>query len=60
MQGVLMQLSSRSLIDVLRSTLRRLNETRELDPGDPKVIHVKVSILESIARLEYRQPNAAA
>lgn len=51
--------SFRSLVEVLRSILRRLEETPELDHRDPKYVGFRECILDSIALLEVRRPHAA-
>jgi hypothetical protein len=51
--------SSRTIAEILRSTLERLDEDPELDRNDPRLIEIRDSILRSIAELEYRQPYAA-
>lgn len=48
-----------TLIDLLRSTLKRLEETPGVGPDDPKLVEVKNSILRSIAELEVRKQDAA-
>jgi len=54
-----MPLFPRSLVQVLRSVLRQLEETPELDSSDPRLAEIKSSILDSIDELEYRRPHAA-
>jgi hypothetical protein len=51
--------TSPTLIELLRSTLTRLEETEGLDPNDPRVVEFKNSILRSIAELELRKSEAA-
>jgi hypothetical protein len=51
--------SSPSLVDLLRSTLRRLVESDNLDPNDPTFMELKSTILRSIAELELRRQEAA-
>lgn len=51
--------NSPSLVDLLRSTLRRLEEADNLDPNDPTLIELKNTILRSIAELELRRHKAA-
>jgi hypothetical protein len=53
------QFSSPTLIDLLRSTLRRLEENPELDPNDPQLQELKSFILLSIAELDLRKQEAA-
>lgn len=50
-----------TLVDVLRSTLRHLEETEELRPDDPALLEIKSSIVRAIADLEIsrQQPYAA-
>ncbi len=48
-----------SLIQLLRSTLRRVEEMPDHDPGDPSSKELKHSILRSIAELELQRENAA-
>jgi hypothetical protein len=55
----MMQFSSPTLIDLLRSTLRRLEENSELDPADPQLRELKGSILRSIAELEIQKTGDA-
>jgi hypothetical protein len=50
---------SPALIQLLRSTLQRLEESSGLDPDDPKLIEFKNSILRAIAELEVQRSNAA-
>jgi hypothetical protein len=47
------------LIELLRSTLKRLEETSGLEPDDPKMVEFKNSILRAIAELELQRSNAA-
>lgn len=49
-----------ALIEILRATLRHLEESEELRPDDPALIEVKSHILQSIAELESRRTAAAA
>jgi hypothetical protein len=51
--------SSRTIAEILRSTLQRLDEDPELDRNDPKLIEIRDSILQSISELEFRHPYAA-
>lgn len=51
--------SAPTLIELLRSTLRRLEESQGVDPNDPTMIEFKNSILRSIAELELRRQDAA-
>jgi hypothetical protein len=51
--------SSPMLIELLRSTLRRLEESQGVDPNDPTMIEIKNSILRSITELEVRRQDAA-
>jgi hypothetical protein len=51
--------STPTLIELLQSTLMRLEETEGLDPNDPRLIEIKNSILRSIAELELRRSEAA-
>jgi hypothetical protein len=46
------KLGSPSLVDLLRSTLKRLAQLEGLRPNDPALQEVKRSILRSIAELE--------
>jgi len=46
-----------TLIDVLRSTLRHLEESEELKPDDPALLEIKGSILRAIAELEIIRMN---
>jgi hypothetical protein len=48
-----------SLIDVLRSTFKQLEQTIELRPDDPALRELKRSILTAIAELEVRKSEAA-
>lgn len=41
-----------TLVDVLRSTLRHLEETEELRPDDPALLEIKNTIVRAIADLE--------
>ena len=50
---------SPALIQLLRSTLQRLEESSGLDPDDPKLVEFKNSILRAIAELEVQRSNAA-
>ena len=50
---------SPKLIELLRSTLRRLEEESGLDPNDPRLQEFKNSILRSIAEMEVRKQDAA-
>jgi len=54
-----MRISSPTLIDLLSSTLRRLEDTPELDPHDPILVEFKRAITRSIAELELRRADAA-
>lgn len=50
----------RELVEILRSTLRHLEETEDLQPDDPALLEIKSSILRAIAELEImRSPSAA-
>lgn len=40
------------LVEVLRSTFRRLEETEELEPNDPALREIKSSILRTMANRE--------
>ena len=51
--------SSPTLLELLCSTLKRLEETEGLDANDPRLVEVKNSILRSIAELELRKSEAA-
>ena len=51
--------SSPTLIQLLRSTLRRLEENSGLDSNDPKLVEFKNSILRAIAELEIQRSDAA-
>jgi hypothetical protein len=55
----MLQYSSPTLLELLSSTLARLEEAEGLDPNDPRLIEVKNSILRSIAELELRKSEAA-
>jgi hypothetical protein len=54
-----MRFSSPTLIDLLRSTLRKLEENPELDANDPQLRELKSTILRSIAELDFRKQDAA-
>lgn len=58
---VVNQLTSRgSLIDLLRSTLRHLEQSEDLDPDDPALIEIKNHILRAIAELDVLHFRSAA
>lgn len=40
------------LIEILRATLRRLEQTQDLSPDDSTLLELKHSILRTIAELE--------
>jgi len=46
------------LIELLRSTLQRLEEELGLEPNDPKLLEFKNTILRSIAEMEVRKQDA--
>jgi hypothetical protein len=50
---------SPKLIELLRSTLRRLEEESGLDATDPELRACKNSILRSIAEMEVQKQDAA-
>jgi hypothetical protein len=50
---------SPALIQLLHSTLLRLEESSGLEPNDPKLVEFKNSILLAIAELEIQRSNAA-
>ncbi|HEX9201774.1 MAG TPA: hypothetical protein VF865_19610 [Acidobacteriaceae bacterium] len=50
---------SPAFLEVLRSTLERVEHTLELAPDDPKLIEFKRSVLRAIAELEMRKSDAA-
>jgi hypothetical protein len=54
-----MRFHSPNLRDLLRSTLRKLEENPELDPNDPQLQYLKGTILRSIAELDVRKLDAA-
>jgi len=54
-----MQFSSPTIIDLLRSTLERLEADPHLDATEPKLQELKGSILLAIAELEMRKQDAA-
>jgi len=41
-----------NIVDILRNTLHRLEETATFEQGDPAVIQLKRHIVQSIAELE--------
>lgn len=43
---------SRNIIEILRSTLRRLEEDADFPQDDPAVLNLKSHILQSLAELE--------
>lgn len=49
-----------TLVDVLRSTLRHLEESEELQPDDPALHEIKTTILRAIAELEISRMRSAA
>ena len=49
-----------ALIDLLRSTLRRLEASEGLRPDDPALIEIKSHILRAIAELELQRSSRAA
>ncbi len=51
--------SLRGLVDLLRSTLRRLEESEGISPNDPAYLELKNSILRSIAELEIERFGGA-
>jgi len=54
--------SLRGLVDLLRATLRHLEESEGIKPNDPAYLELKCSILRSIAELEierFRDADAA-
>jgi hypothetical protein len=57
--GPLMDLPTPSLVDLLRSTLHRLEQSPGIDPRDPRFLELKATILRSIAELEVRRQEAA-
>ena len=44
-----------SLVDVLRSALKRLEHNEELTPDDPRLVELRRSLLRTIAELESRR-----
>jgi len=54
-----MQLSSPTIIDLLRSTLERLEADKDLDASDPQLQDLKSSILLAIAEMEMKKQDAA-
>lgn len=44
-----------ALVDLLRSTLRRLEASEDLRPDDPALLEIKSHILRAIAELEIRR-----
>jgi hypothetical protein len=50
---------SPAFLEVLRSTLERVEQTPGLDPNDPKFIAFKTAILRAIAEMELRKSDAA-
>ena len=44
-------------IELLRSTLKRLEEELGLEPNDPKLLEFKDSLLRSIAEMEVRKQD---
>jgi hypothetical protein len=57
--GQQMDFSTPSLVDLLRSTLLRLEQCPEIDASDPRFLELKNTILRSIAELELRRLDAA-
>lgn len=51
--------SLRGLVDLLRSTLQRLEESEGIRPNDPAYLELKSSILRSIAELEIERFGGA-
>lgn len=41
-----------NLVEMLRSTLRKLQESIDLDPHDPALQHLKSALLRDLAELE--------
>jgi hypothetical protein len=50
---------SPAFLEVLRSTLERMEQTPGHDSKDPKYIEFKAAILRAIAEMELRKSNAA-
>jgi hypothetical protein len=48
---------SPKLIELLRSTLKRLEVELGMEPNDPKLLEFKDSILRSIAEMEVRKQD---
>jgi hypothetical protein len=48
---------SPKLIELLRSTLKRLEEELGMEPNDPKLLEFKDSLLRSIAEMEVRKQD---
>lgn len=48
-------LTTPSLIEMLRTTLRRLEENEEIDPADPALLELKNSILRAIGEMELKK-----
>jgi len=44
-----------SMVEMLSTTLKRLEESEELKPGDPALIELKNSILRAIGELELKR-----
>lgn len=50
---------SPAFLQVLRSTLQRLEEAPGVDPDDPKLLEFKASIMRAIAEMEMRKTDSA-
>ena len=50
---------SPAFLEVLRSTLEQMELQPGFDPGDPKFIEFKTTILRAIAEMELRKTDAA-
>lgn len=48
-----------SIIEMLRTTLNRLEENEELSPADPALIELKNSILRAIGEIELKKMERA-
>ena len=50
---------SPAFLEVLRSTLERMEQMPGHDPRDPKYLEFKAAILRAVAEMEVRKSNAA-
>jgi hypothetical protein len=52
--------STPDLVQLLKETLKRLEQTEELQPNDPALVELKQSIVRTIAELEVAKSGKSA